>query len=315
MLFGHYSFHCELQDPAVLPPFKGSTFRGAFGHALKNVSCALKHEQCHRCLVRDRCVYAVVFETPQSRTDGKASSPPHPFVIEPPDLQDSLLGRKKLFRFRLLIFGRANESLPYFVYAFEQMGKTGIGKKIHGKRASYRLVEVSSQGKTLYYADTGQLHIESPLHLKLEEANLEDGYANELVLTLETPLRVKRKNKLSGDLPFDVLVRTALRRISDLNNHWGDGEPDLDYRGLVDLATTVAIVESELEWVSFRRYSSRQETSVSLAGMVGSIHYHGDMRQFLPLLRYCEKVHLGKATTFGFGKIRLEILNRCGPER
>jgi len=46
MLLGEYQFHCRLSDDAVLPHYKGSTFRGVFGRALKRVVCALRKETC-----------------------------------------------------------------------------------------------------------------------------------------------------------------------------------------------------------------------------------------------------------------------------
>ncbi|HAY23158.1 MAG TPA: CRISPR-associated protein Cas6, partial [Desulfobacterales bacterium] len=33
--------------------------------------------------------------------------------------------------------------------------------------------------------------------------------------------------------------------------------------------------------------------------------YRGDLAEYMPLLKYAEKVHLGKATTFGLGKVRV----------
>jgi hypothetical protein len=64
MLLGNYEFHCKLESEAILPYFKGSTFRGVFGHALKKVVCALKNQECNTCLLNKRCIYTQVFETP-----------------------------------------------------------------------------------------------------------------------------------------------------------------------------------------------------------------------------------------------------------
>lgn len=63
MLFGKYHFSCIFTGPASLPAFKGSTFRGVFGVALKKVVCALKHQECPACLLRGQCLYARIFET------------------------------------------------------------------------------------------------------------------------------------------------------------------------------------------------------------------------------------------------------------
>jgi CRISPR/Cas system endoribonuclease Cas6 (RAMP superfamily) len=46
---------------------------------------------------------------------------------------------------------------------------------------------------------------------------------------------------------------------------------------------------------------------MQLGGITGRMVYLGDnLATFLPLLRYCEKTHLGKQTTFGLGHIRVE---------
>jgi hypothetical protein len=97
MLFGRYHFYGTFEDEAVLPVFKGSTFRGVFGVALKKVVCALKQQECAACLLREQCLYARIFETPSRPGDGRPS-PPHPFVIEPmlldAALQEHGLGAK-----------------------------------------------------------------------------------------------------------------------------------------------------------------------------------------------------------------------------
>jgi hypothetical protein len=46
MLYGKYQFLCCLTDETILPCYKGSTFRGVFGRALKRVVCALKRQEC-----------------------------------------------------------------------------------------------------------------------------------------------------------------------------------------------------------------------------------------------------------------------------
>ncbi|MBM4289801.1 MAG: CRISPR system precrRNA processing endoribonuclease RAMP protein Cas6, partial [Deltaproteobacteria bacterium] len=109
--------------------------------------------------------------------------------------------------------------------------------------------------------------------------------------------------------------RAALRRLATLNQHYGGGEPPLDYRGLVARAQAVAITNSSLRWFDWERYSNRQDKAMFMGGMVGAITYQGNLAEFLPLLRYAEKVHLGKATTFGLGKIKIEEKPSESPEK
>ena len=56
-----------------LPPYKGSTFRGAFGHTFKQLVCVKRDLDCSTCLISDRCVYYYVFETPSSGEGEKDS--------------------------------------------------------------------------------------------------------------------------------------------------------------------------------------------------------------------------------------------------
>jgi hypothetical protein len=115
MLYGNYRFACELEDEALLPVYKGSTFRGVFGHALKKVVCALKRQECDTCILKTRCLYVQVFETPLAlkMADGaRISDPPHPFVMEPPLTDRTVFEKGSTIECHLILFGDVNNSLP-----------------------------------------------------------------------------------------------------------------------------------------------------------------------------------------------------------
>ena len=97
-----------------------------------------------------------------------------------------------------------------------------------------------------------------------------------------------------------------LRRVSSLLECFGDGETAIDYKGLVKRAVAVSIVESDLRWFDWQRYSHRQDKAMLMGGMTGSITYEGNINEYMPLIDFCSKVHLGKQTAFGLGKIRAE---------
>jgi len=305
VLFGNYRFQVVLEDQAILPPFKGSTFHGVFGVALKTVVCALKRQECPQCLLRDNCVYSLVFEMPKYR----GPSPPHPFVIEPPAREDTHLQPGDILEFDLLLFGWANQQLPYFVYAFETMGGIGVGRKLNGRRARFLLERVTVGGTSIYDPQQRTLTPPQPLSLELPLPLPRDSRLSRVTVILETPLRLKHLNRLQAELPFHLLIRALLRRLAALYNRFGSGEPPLDYRGLVARAQVVKIASSNLGWHDWRRYSNRQEQAMLLGGMVGEVTYEGELAEFLPLLRLAEMIHLGKATAFGLGKIRIEVVS------
>jgi CRISPR/Cas system endoribonuclease Cas6 (RAMP superfamily) len=313
MLYGRYLFSIVFEDNAILPEYKGSTFRGAFGHALKMVVCALKRQDCLDCLLREKCIYPYTFETtprPVTHDDPvRVSSPPHPYMIEPPDNVKTRYAKGDIFEFSLVLFGQANEHLPYFVYAFEQMGQTGIGKYVIGHRPSFVLKSVTAAGQTVYTDESKKIttgHFTEDLSLTSFETP--DRFSH-VELKLLTPLRFKYENHfLNASIPFHVLTRAMLRRISALCEYYGDGEPHLDYRGLVEQARSIEIGESSVRWYDWRRFSNRQDQAMLMGGMIGNLTYTGDLTEFLPLIRFCEKVHVGKQTTFGLGKFALKTL-------
>ncbi|MCP4106541.1 MAG: CRISPR system precrRNA processing endoribonuclease RAMP protein Cas6 [Desulfobacteraceae bacterium] len=311
MIYGKYSFFCRFESEAILPYYKGSTFRGVFGHALKKVVCALNNENCSQCDLKENCIYALAFETRlivKPPENSIVTSPPPPFVIEPPLSTELYFPRGSGFDFNLILFGRINRNYPYFIYALEQMGKIGIGKKINDKRGRFKLKQVMS-GNLELYSDSDSILNEFD---GFESLNLDDSekYPKNdfhLKLDIDTPLRFKSRQKLSTDLPFHVLLKAMMRRASFLLSCYGQGNPARDYRELAEKAEQVQIVDNSLKWFDWRRYSQRQESGMNLGGLVGSVTYKGKIGEFMPFVNFCSKAHMGKQTTFGLGKIRTEL--------
>ncbi len=312
--YGKYRFTCRLESEAVLPFYKGSTFRGVFGHALKRVVCALKFQECSACILRETCLYSQVFENhdSDSRPANKGTqAPPHPFVIEPPLDAERRYHPGETFDCALLLFGETNERLPYFVYAFEQMGKIGIGSRVNGDRGRFVLEKLEAGDRVLYTERTRKLLKTSSLETLSLSSDV-SSKAQEVRVTLESPLRLKFENRLTADLPFHVLVRAMLRRISSLFNAFDDGEPELDYKALVKDAEGVRVKDAALRWFDWERYSNRQNTRMFMGGMIGSITYEGDLGKYLALLDLASKVHIGKQTTFGMGKMSFDVYQPSG---
>ncbi|MFW8601829.1 hypothetical protein ACOHYD_10155 [Desulfobacterota bacterium M19] len=211
MFLEKYTFTCCFTGPAFLPEFKGSTLRGGFGLALKKISCALKQQRCDSCLLFATCAYAFVFEM------DKSARRPHPYVIIPPDIQQRSFKKNDRFTFEIILFGKANNYLPHIVYAVREMGRNGLGKG-HEDQGQFA-VKTISQGDKIIFAGE-QLETGSPLqHLELSESSA--FLDNRLTISFLTPLRLKYCNELRDSLPFHLLIRAALRRISSLEAAYG----------------------------------------------------------------------------------------------
>ena len=304
--YGRYRLTSVMKDQAQLPTYKGSTFRGAFGGALKKVVCAVRKQECDDCLLRGRCVYARTFESFSDNGSSNLVARPHPYIIEPPSEEKRDYAAGDSFNFDLILLGEFNDYLPYYIYAFEQMGKQGIGKRTNGQRARFELLTVSNAEQEIYSHEQRQLQGDVPLeNLQLD---LQDNPASGIIqLECVTPLRLKSNNRFSSSITFEILVRAMLRRISSTFNCYGGGEPDIDYRGLVAAAREIKVCDDQLHWQDWKRYSNRQEQAMLMGGHVGTITFSGDIYPFLPLLELAQKLHIGKQTAFGLGKIRYSI--------
>jgi len=305
LLYGSYVFSCTFESDGILPCYKGSTFRGAFGQALKSVVCALKKEKCSECILNEKCLYAHFFEIPPN----SVSPSPHPFVIEPPLTNQTFFPKGSNFSFNLILLGKTNHNLPYFIYAFEQMGKRGIGKRVKGKRAAFKLNQVTHKDQVIYSDSDNKFARPESLECIVCPDKISHSLdVSRVKVTFITPFRTQFKNKLYGDVKFHILARAMLRRISTVFKLFGEKEPELDYKGIIDRANGVEIVDNKTKWTEWRRYSSRQNTGMFMGGVSGEIIYSGCLEEFIPLLDMSSKLHIGKQTTFGLGKISYKAI-------
>lgn len=310
-----YKFTIEASEPLVLPNYKGSTFRGAFGNAFRRVVCALKRNDCRECLLKTRCVYVYVFETlPPDGTEimgmNKYEAVPHPFVIEPPAENRSTYNTGDNLHFNLILAGKGIDYLPYFIYTFEELGNIGIGKG----RGNYKLLSVkdgseqvySIEGKVFRNTISKELHISEEFEF-CSGTDSDPGSEDTVTLRFSTPARIKYQRSLAVEIEFHILIRSLLRRLCLMYYfHCGGTEPSWDYKGLIRESENVIIEKNSLKWRDWERYSSRQDVRMKMGGVIGDITYRGNLKTFLPILKAGEILHVGKGTSFGLGKYEIQ---------
>ncbi len=330
--FKRFEFQLIPEEPIILPSYKGSTLRGGFGNAFRRIVCALKKNDCGDCILKEKCVYSYVFETPppsDTKMMRKYKSAPHPFIIEPPPEKRRGYTPKDEISFGLTLIGRAIDYLPYFIYTFDELGKMGIGKgrgrfalqtvksQESAKQSGVRSQEsrVRSEKQTIYSSDTKTLKSFKPsiLHLEPGRSNsslvtddsslLTSSDSGLLTLDFKTPARLIYDSHLTIDLEFHMLIRQLLRRISLLSYfHCGVDMSNWDFKGIIKRAKDVTVKKSYLKWYEWERYSARQDTKLNMGGFVGEISFEGEIEPFMPLINAGEVLHVGKGTGFGLGR-------------
>ncbi|HBH29891.1 MAG: CRISPR system precrRNA processing endoribonuclease RAMP protein Cas6 [Desulfofustis sp. PB-SRB1] len=308
MRIGIYRFTIKFTSPALLPSFKGSTLRGGLGHSLKRVSCALRRQECHNCMLRNSCAYARIFEPKpyNAREDSKPriAHRPLPYVIEPPLDSTRHYDTGAHLEFRIILFGNLLEYIPYLVFAVQEMGKSGLGKK-QQTPGLFELKRVHHDD-TIIYEDKRLSAVKEHHELVLDHPPA--ATIHHLTIQFPIPFRVKHVNKLQSELPFHVLMRAAVRRYTSLEHAYGDTPAELDFRAIINRAESVATECTDCRWQDIERYSNRQQQSMYFGGICGTTTYRGDdLAEFIPLLKYCETTHVGKQTAFGLGMIRVSL--------
>lgn len=293
------------ENGVQLPLFQGSTFRGVFGHVFKEVACTCSNQNVHH----EHCPYAYIFETHPQDESLKiigGDDIPRPFIIQGENSNKLYFEPGERFSLSITIFGEAVKYLHYFIYVLFHMGKRGFGK---GKeqaelRQVFLVDEEGDFHKPIYQHQ--KIYDHTNLLLNSEKLITDIKDVSTCRLHFITPTRLKYQSHYTDIPEFHIIFRSAVRRITSLlYYHHGGKELNIDFKELIQKAEAVKLIQSDVSWYDWERYSNRQKKRMKLGGIVGKAVYEGNLEPFIPWLQLAEWTHIGKNTTFGLGKIKV----------
>ncbi len=289
---------------SVRAGYLGSTWRGAFGHALKQTVCVTGLPECDGCALLDSCPYPFVFENrtpPDAKKLALYPRTPNPYVLEPADHGYDSDG--ETVNLGLTLFGRANAQIPHIVEALKLAGRGGLT----ARQVKLELLDV-------------QAECPDPGNNWRAAHDLSDGLGtipseqappapSSVKIRLISPLRIRRNERLVGPSAFSfrAFAGNLLRRLSLLNYFFGDAPWETDFAGLVRQAESIPVANSDLSWREWSRHSSRQRAKIPMGGLVGTFEIESpELTPFWPCLQLGQWTHLGKGCTMGLGRYALE---------
>jgi CRISPR-associated endoribonuclease Cas6 len=242
--------------------------------------------------------------------------------------------------FELVLVGRAQEFFPYFVVALREIDRIGRGRRtveLHriealsssppplfdmgapaepkAKRAneSARRVRedqgggaVPGLGKTCVVYDAADNLVRGTADsITLEECTAIPMPRGPLTIEFVTQTRLKQEGHFVRHPNFQVVFRRLLGRLSSLARFHCGAPLEVDFRGLIDEAAAIRLVQDDTKWTRWQRYSSRQDRRMEWEGIIGPATYAGEFAPFWKFLKFGELVHVGHSTTFGLGKYRV----------
>ncbi len=305
-------FECRAQTEIVLPPFKGSTMRGALFSALRRDFCQASNSvHCSDCPMRQACPVCALLAT-KDEESVRGVEVARPCTIEPPLESRTLFMPGDTFTFGLTLFGETSALLPYVVIGARRMGEIGIGNRYRAK-GSFAVQKVSAAdpltGEVQLLHVEGDKLVRNPAipvthDLVLSHA-LPLGSPSSVSLELLTPTRLVLDGSLVKQLTFTSFLRRLLRRLTDLTRTATGSHPGFDHESLLSAAEAVPVVEDRMRWVDVASHSSRTGRATPIGGLIGQITFEGDLKPFVPWLLWGAITHIGKDATKGGGWYRL----------
>lgn len=273
--------------------------RGAFGHALRRLVCAMRRRDCEGCPLVRGCLYVRLFETRAGAAEGgRYDRAPHPFVLRA-NLRPARGEKVGRIDFGMNLFGAALGDAPFIARAVEEAAGRGLGPE----RTPFDLCEVTLAGGEGWKPGGG---CPAPAPQAAPPA-----LAERTRLVFVTPVRLMRHGKpIDGEtLDGATLGRAILRRVGLMATFHGDGATALDFAALTAEATRVRILARDLSWRRLVRRSARQKATQAIGGMVGEATVDfADAPGIRELARWLPLMHLGKGTSMGLGQVEAEPL-------
>ena len=257
---------------AELPPYLGSTLRGAIGQAL---------------LQTDKDACAFLYRNGESTDINKGQVIVKPYMIIPPEIctPQTVIEQGESIAFEFLLFGNASEYVLSLILALEQIHRFGLG----ARRYPFYLSEIiNSRTQRIIWRQGNRLMSDMNVAV-LPYYELPDG-------------------QLRKNLSFQTLIRNITNRVISIAERYGGWVDRTEVERIQSLAAEVQTVREELRVERMERYSNRINRKMDFSGLAGEVEYEGNLSPFVPWLTAAQRLHVGRNTTFGMGKIEVYFI-------
>ena len=294
-------FYAEMLEDTVLPITKTSALRGGMGEMLLRQNC-VRDRNCDACMFMKACpVNHTLYTYMEKKPDYVTGKESVGYLIECSDRSEFFEKGSRLV-FHLILFG---ESIVYFnlyLQAFCQLGMIGIGKN----KSRFQIAEVrNTEGEKIVTGNKVDMRnykicmLNNYIAKRKEELGFSEG---RYTLIFTTPLSMRYQKKYMDQLYPEALLQGAARRIQMLNYFIGREAK------LPEFAQYPVIRSQSIKKESMKRYSSTHDARTELWGISGRIELRDVPEECIDYLIAGEITHIGKNTSFGFGKYYLSSM-------
>ncbi|MGZ8220955.1 MAG: CRISPR system precrRNA processing endoribonuclease RAMP protein Cas6 [Methylobacter sp.] len=291
-----FEFQLRLTETTEFPIYKGSSFHGAFGHALARIGTNFRDYFYN--------------PSPPAHWSDAQQAPPRPYVLIPPLDEKTRYEAGDTLNLGVVLYGSAIDYFLIVFAALEHLGEfMGLGKQ-RGRFRVDSITQLTSDGAKAIYQNRQWLGQTQAMHAEQFFTDIPHSLSC-IRLNHSTRLRLKAGNQLLHTAPpFGLLMNRLLGRINALATLYGSGiviTPE-QKQHLLNLAETVQIEHSTLQWHDWQRHSQRSHSTMPFGGLLGETIYRGELAPFIPWLALGQWVGIGGKTSFGLGLYELTYL-------
>ena len=295
-------FCIEILRDGRLPRYKSSALRGGMGQMLLMSNC-IRDKNCENCDFEEDClVRRMMYPKMTIRPKFMTQQDSEGYVLECENRDEFFSAGDKL-EFNLLLFGRTIVYFFQFLQAFYYLGMQGLGSE----RVPFRVLHVTNTKRELIVEDSNIykehlriLQLSEYVRYRLGKANIHDSNT----LVFHSPLTMKYKGEVQEEFDPEAIMAAAERRLYILNCFEGRRE-DEDYSRVLVQDHVPALVGQHTYMVKVPRFSGTQNKKVSFQGIRGHCTFSEMDDTARTLLIAGELIHIGKNTSFGFGRYTL----------
>lgn len=287
-------FEIQFQESSRLPKNKVSAIRGGLGEMLLCANC-IRDRDCANCDFEGECIvrrtmYSKFDRKPDFVTTGESVG----YVLECENYEE-FFEPGQVLEFHLLLFGKTIVYFSQFLQAVYQLGMIGIGKE----HALYKLVSIrNTKGRELmegrnirmeyYQIQTIGDYIAHRLRQKI---------VWEKRLRFKTPVTLKYQGVYQEKPTLEAVISAAFRRLYILDCFEGLDCEKMDWK-----KEYPKVLEEDFREITVYRYSTTKNKKIALRGVKGDMQLSELPEELLLVLLAGEVMHIGKNTSFGFGR-------------
>ena len=288
-------FFLKLTEDSKLPKQKASALRGGMGQMLLRINC-IRDRRCDKCPYEPECIvrrilYAKMRTQPNFMSEGDSVG----YVICCEDYRE-YFSQGDTLEFTMTLFGRMAVYFGQILQAFQYLGYQGLGKE----KAKFRIVQVTNS-KRQSILDGQNVYMERVTTQKIsdyvayrKEKGTHGGAVN---LILRTPLAVKAQGEQLKEMELEAFFKSINRRLYMLNCY-----EKSDAVAPEELDSLPTLTKQSVKQITVKRYSTTHDNRIGLEGIIGECRMENVSERNLELLYAGELVHVGKNTSFGFGR-------------